>query len=329
VLKLNDIDLGNGRSRLEMMAAEATPAEDGTLRALLPAAAARARTAAKHWNFTAPAGAINELVLNPENLPACRDAEGKHRLQRVVVARLALNHFQLEDTLPSSILSLYPSFLKRLSASELQRSCEAYRDDFFAKDVRYALGLTVPGGALQFDPSYRIGPKLILRDWASSRSARAVFAYVKSGAWGRWYRFHLDLRWMREFHAEGWNRFYGRMAEALTLNPNVLGIVSMGWFYDPQVAAITPNLAYVQAPIAHGAFRVHIGSNPNEIQNATFRSAARRELYDRGEYVPTSYLMAWPRAALISWAGQVPVSKGHRAPIAAVPEQVRSHGGAA
>jgi hypothetical protein len=302
MLTLRDIDIGSARSRLEMMAAEATADEDERFRALLPGAVAKARKAAKHWDFMAPVNEVRRLAFNDENFPASRDTPERERLERVLVARLALDHFEVEDKLPHSVTSLYGAFFERLAGSALHDGYQDFRDDFFAKDVRYSLGLTIPGGALQFDPWYRIGPKLLLRDWVFGKSPRATVAYLKSGAWGRWYRFHLDLRWMRDFHADGWNRFYCRMAEMLALNPDVLGIVSMAWFYDPLVAQITPNLAYVQDPIAHGAFRVHIGSDPQQVRNAIFRSLPRRELYEQGTYMPTSYLIAWPRNSLISWA---------------------------
>jgi hypothetical protein len=172
--------------------------------------------------------------------------------------------------------------------------------------VRYALGVTVPGGALQFDVGYRIGPKPILREIARTCSLRPGFSYLRSGGWGRWYNEHIDLRAMRDFNPDGWTDHCTRMAGVLALNPEVLGIVGVGWFYDPAVAEVSPALGYIrQTQMHNGGFLVRIGTEPHHIQDAIHRSALRKRLYEEGKYLPTCYMMAWPRRAIIGWAARV------------------------
>jgi hypothetical protein len=95
------------------------------------------------------------------------------------------------------------------------------------------------------------------------------------------------------------------MAEMLALNPQVRGIAGVSWFYDPCVAIISPHLAYIQTPINHGAFLAKMGSDAHHVANATIRSSVRQKLYREGKYLPTCYLLAWPRNALIEWARQL------------------------
>lgn len=301
MLKLHDLELGPAKSQFEARARDVSEREDARLRAELSAAAARARAAADHWNFSGPARAIDQML----DLIAPASVQDKTRLRCVAIARLALEFFRVEERLPPSVLTLYPGFLQRL-ARHLSETGEEYGEEFFAKDVRYALGLTLPGGALQFDVSYRIGPKLILREMARVRSPRPGFSYLRAGGWGRWYNEHIDLRAMRDFNPDGWTDHCTRMAEVLTLNPEVLGIVGVGWFYDPAVAEVSPALGYIrQTQMRHGGFLVRIGTEPHHIHDAIYRSALRKRLYEEGKYLPTCYMMAWPRRALIHWAARV------------------------
>jgi len=308
MLFLKDLELGATCSQLQVVANDVVGNEDEQFRRLLPGTASSARAMAGHWDFMAPAGVIDQLLENSDAFPRGNDVRGKTRLRRVAVARLALHFFQVEDPLPPSVTSLYPDLFRRLAKVVAEGVGERYDDEYFAKDVRSALGLTIPCGALQFDLKYRIGPKLILRDVGKTKSSHTAFAYLKSRGWGRWYNEHLDLRAMREFNPDGWTAHCARMAEVLELNSDALGIVGVGWFYDPVVAENSPGLAYIQrTQLKYGAFRVRIGTEPHHIQNAIFRSAVRRKLYEEGKYLPTGYMLAWPRRAIIAWARRLKI----------------------
>lgn len=326
MLRLKDLELADVYAQLQIVADDLVGDEDRQLTRLLPGAAAKARAIASHWDFMGPGRAIDELVGDTTIFKNAAAVQGKTRLQRVAIARLALGFFEVEDSLPPSVISLYPDFFRRLAKYLTDAVGERYQEEYFAKDVRYALGLTVPAGALQFDPKYWIGPKLILREVTRTRSANPALAYMKSGGWGRWYNEHLDLRAALDFNPEGWTIHCATMAEVLELNPNVLGIVGVGWFYDPAVAVNSPALAYIQeTQTKFGAFHVRIGTEPHHIQNAIYRSALRKRLYEEGKYLPTCYMLAWPRRAIIAWANRLKVdpsvSFNASAPIAPAPRR--------
>ena len=293
------------RSQLNGIACDVSREEHSELERLLPGAAAKARAAASHWDFGAPANVIDDLLGNPHAFRHGAQAGAKERLRRVAVARLALRFLRVEDRLSDTVRSLYPDFIERLAQFLESRASYHYADDYFAKDIRYALGLTVPTGAHQVDLRARIGAKLILRDVVASRSAQSALAYIASRGWGRWYSNHIDLRAMKEFNPRGWTASFVRMADILVLNPHVRGIVGVSWFYDPTVPIISPHLAYIQAPMSHGAFLARMGSDSHHTTNATIRSSVRQKLYKDGKYHPTCYLLAWPRNALIAWARQL------------------------
>jgi hypothetical protein len=288
---------------LAEVANDVSAEENRQFRRLLPSAAADARAIAGHWDFASPARVLDMLVGDSRAFPQGVDPRRRTRLRRAAVARLALGFFQPHDRLPDSILKLYPSFFGRLSTFLHDRVNGSYDDDYFAKDVRYALGLTIPCGALQFDLSATIGPKLIARDLAATSSFRSVASYLTSGGWGRWYGNHLDLRAIKEFTPAGWTASFTRIAETLERNSAVRGVAGVGWFYDPQLARVSPNLAYIaQAPLKNGAFLIRMRTAPHDIENALVRSPSRKKLYQRGEYQPACYLLAWPRRELLAWA---------------------------
>lgn len=289
--------------RLAEVANDVSAEENCQFRRLLPSVAADARAVAGHWEFASPARVLDRLIEDPRTFPQGPGLRHRSRLRQAAVARLALGFFQPNDRLPDSVLKLYPAFFGRLSVFLHDRVNGSYHDDFFAKDVRYALGLTIPCGALQFDLNATIGPKLIARDLAATNSFRSVASYLTSGGWGRWYGNHLDLRDIKEFTPAGWTASFTRIAETLERNPSVRGVAGVGWFYDPQLARVSPNLAYIaQTPLKNGAFLIRMKTAPHDIENALVRSPLRKKLHQRGEYHPACYLLAWPRRELLAWA---------------------------
>ena len=303
IVGLGSLHIGAAdRARLTAVANETFRDEDREFHRLLPQTAARARAMASHWAFGAPADTVDQLLQLPHAFSRSSDPRDRTRLRRVAVARLALEFFQVDDRLPDTVNRLYPDFFAQLAKFLSTRSRDDYCDDYFVKDVRYALGVTIPTGALQFDLSARVGPKVIWRDLRMTGSPNSSLRYATSLGWRRWYGNHIDLRAMKEFTPEGWTASFARIAEVLKLNPAVRGVAGVSWFYDPQVARISPHLAYVQAPTSHGAFLVKMLTPPHDVANALIRSPTRKKLYVEGKYVPTCYLLAWPRGPLLAWA---------------------------
>ena len=109
---------------------------------------------------------------------------------------------------------------------------------------------------------------------------------------------------------EGFDQYYLRVADLLRRRPAVRGLAGTSWFYDPQLIRISPRLAYLQSkPIERGAFLIRHNTSALDIQRATLKSATRRDLYDKGEYVPVSYSLIWGRRELIAWSDSFIESK--------------------
>jgi hypothetical protein len=302
VVTLSDLQLNRATmDRLLRAANDVSASENPHLLGQLPLAASAARSAAEHWDFGAPSRAVENLLF--PILGPLTDETTRARLRRAAVARLALDHFEIQRPLPASVMALFPEHFARLARYLTEGPGDRYVDEFFAKDVRYALCLTIPCGALQMDLGYRIGPKLLFRDILAARSVRSVLSYVACNGWGRWGNDHIDLRAMKEFDLAGWTASLARMSDVLELNEDLKGVAGVSWFYDPELGRISPSLAHLQqVPLRHGAFLIRMATTEDDIKNATIRSHARRVLYEKGDYRPARYLLAWPRTDLIAWA---------------------------
>jgi len=288
------------RSRLIAIGNDATSEERTVLKSGLGAAASAARCAGGHWAFEAPSKAIDLWISSV--FPEHRD-DALIRIRKAVVARLVLSYFEPEDQLARSVVELYPAFFGRLAEFLSNNPGRGYKPAFYYKDVRYALGLTVPCGSLQIDLRYRIGPKLVVRDIVHSRAPRAGWDYLSSSAWGRWYNTHLDPREMSAFNPTGWTASFCRIADMLEINRKVCGAAGVSWYYDPKVGEISPALAYLRSnQVDNGAFSLRLGPGPEHTKNAIYGSRIRQQLYEEGKYLPTAFLIAWPRITLIPWA---------------------------
>jgi hypothetical protein len=290
----------DARSLLLNVARNVSRGEASLIDDTIAVAAAKARLAGNHWAFDAPSKAIEAWIAGM--FPGYSEEE-LNRLRVAVVARFALEHSDVSHHLPASVLALYPVFFERLARFLANTANRIYKLDYYFKDVRYALGLTVPCGLLQIDLCYRVGPRLLLREVVHSRLARPGWDYVWSAAWGCWYNTHLDPREMDEFGEAGWTASFCRIAETLQLNRHICGAAGVSWFYDPAVERISPELAYLRRnQIENGAFSLGLGEAPQHTKNALHASRPRQLLYAEGKYAPVGFLMAWPRRPLIAWA---------------------------
>jgi hypothetical protein len=225
-----------------------------------------------------------------------------------LVAHLAL---RLSDRLssiglPDSVVDQYPGAFERLVAWLSTADLAAYwsGDELFLKDVRIAGGYSVPCGAQDVDLYSTISRRSGLKSIVTQRDLRNGLAVIR---WGGppWFSIHTDPRHLDDFNEQGWEQCYRRIADLLMEWPKVKGVVGTSWFYDPQLAEISPRLAYLQTtPLANGALVVRHGPGEIHSQRATATSPTRRALLEQGSYLPICCSMLWPRAELLRWASR-------------------------
>ncbi len=291
-------------SRSQIAAFEAVlnrvPAEDrARIHALRAAAATAAEASAPHWDFDQPGHRAEEALAEAFG-PALTDA---HRRALIAVWALEMPARVPAADLPPAVLDLYPEWIQRL-ADFLTPAADPYDRDFWAKDVRISLVLSVPGARTQMiDLSSPMGPGQVLRHAREGWGWSVIPAYAAAQAWKPWLEVHTESRELSDFNEAGWDRAWATAAEILRRRPGMAGMLGSSWFYDPPLEQISPRLAYLRVnPLKHGAFMVHQGPGDIHTRRAATSSPTRAALIEKGEYTARSWIVAWPRAALIKWA---------------------------
>ena len=262
--------------------------------ALAPAAAAAGRVA--HGGlFGAPAEAVPAL-LGP-------DAGDEVRRGLIAAWALGLPARVAALDLPPSMLALYPDWTDRLGAW-LRDGQGAYDADHWAKDVRFALALSVPGAQSQvIDLGSRLARGEILRHALSGRGVDVLWRFLASGGAGPWLEVHTEARHLADFNEDGWNSVWARAADLVRRRPQLLGMIGASWFYDPPLEQISPRLAHLRLnPTRNGAWMIHQGPHPIHTERASTASPTRKAMIDSGEYTARSWIVVWPRESLLRWA---------------------------
>ncbi len=283
------------------MAGERLPDSCSSLERLL----ARARAAA-HWRLDGPALVVDRAIRRDGEQPGDSN-------RRARVGRLALTLPARLDrlNLPPSVRARYPDALRRLERTIADRG--PYDPQDYAKDVRLAIGASVPAGAQAVDLNDRAGSAVVARRLVrhSALALRLAAAgelghalHLALVAQGRpWLQHHTDRRSLEAFDELGWRGFHLTAADLLEARPEAAGIYGASWFYDPQIPAISPKLAYLQDyPVRYGALQVQLQTEPQQVQMALQRSPTRLRLFEGGVYRPACYALLWPRADLLAWA---------------------------
>ena len=230
----------------------------------------------------------------------------RNAFNRALVAHLASGlRFRLEELdLPPGVLERVPPALARLHAFLSERR-DGYElgDDYFLRDVRLAVGWTVPCGSEVIDLRARLSLPGSAQIALKAKAPHVALRHLRHGVSDAWFAPHLELRYLDEFDETGWETTFRNVASLLRRHTDVAGVVGYSWFYDPKLETISPQLAYLRRrPADGGAFFLRGHTSEFDIKNATAKSQTRRRLYEAGQYTPVGYKMVWLRRDILSWA---------------------------
>ena len=193
--------------------------------------------------------------------------------------------------------------LRRQAMRILTLDAPSLDDDAFRKDLSICLLLSFPCIAQVVEQTGRLPRRALTAGGIGQAMRLAQYLAATGFRSGPYLEIHTHTPMLDGFNPEGWERCYELVAELLALRPNFLGMIGGSWFYDPALAVISPRLTYLaDTPIAGGAFRVRFGASESDTELATATSPTRRKLVEEGRYVPTRWLLIWPREAMLAWA---------------------------
>lgn len=234
-----------------------------------------------------------------QRAPAATGLYGAHLLADLV-ADFDLAHSRCR--LPPSVRELYPAQLRRiLERVDDPADCDP-DTDVFLKDVAILLHRLVPVGAEFAELGAGIPRRLLLRGGARQCLRGLWFVVARTRGLAPFFQLHAHVLALGEFHPQGWEATYHRLAELVELNPQYKGWISSSWFLDPGLSAISPRLSYLREfPTAHGAALFFVQDDPAGTSGALARSPTRQRLFEQGRYVPAIHMRIWPRRDLLAW----------------------------
>lgn len=266
---------------------------------IMPEATFRAIEAGPHWDFELCAKRVDEVIGTGPEDPATAP------LRRGLIALWALEMPRrvAAYALTRDVLDVYPEWLTRLGKFLLEAH-PTYERDYWAKDVRFATTMSVPASRTHvLDLSSPVGPRQTITHVLRGHGVTPPLRWVAAGGWGTWLEAHTESRELSDFNPAGWDRTWMAAAGIIENYSGLRGVIGSSWFYDPPLKTISPRLAYLrEMPLRHGAFLVHQGPGAIHSERAAASSPTRRALIESGEYVPQSWLLVWPRKALLKWA---------------------------
>ena len=192
----------------------------------------------------------------------------------------------------------YQYFLERMSVILLDNSYTFKSMDLFWKELAIARlqFFPIPSGVVDFYSGFGVRQGISINPIQTLR----FFKLLLSVGQQPYYRTHLHTPLLDFFTEDDWVKSYLQIAEMLKRDESIKGLVRTSWYFDPHIKIISPHLGYLQdLPMKNGAKLFRVGKD--ESGNALSTSKSRRELYDKGDYIPMDYLLVWPRNEMIKW----------------------------
>lgn len=170
----------------------------------------------------------------------------------------------------------------------------------FLKDFSLLRGKSMPVNTGIVDTQTALWRRPLIVGPLSQR-LKFVELLIRAPAGTRYFfNHHTHNRMLMNFNQQGRLRTYEQVCDLLEINSDYKGFISGSWYNDPALESISPRLTYLaRDPMNSGAYRFYAG--PDNTGNALVKSRTRNELYQKGKYVPSSYMVVWHRDEMLKW----------------------------
>ena len=229
--------------------------------------------------------------------------------QRRRFLRAALLHALIQTlggqrflALPARVAACQLRHLARIAAdADEQAPWLDLGHDLYQKEFGLATLRLYAAGAQLVDYRCGVARSFLLKEgWR--KALPKLFAFIKLGGFRPYFQLHTHTFNLDAFNPRGWEECYRCCAELYALHPEVLGMFSSSWYFDPSLGAISPRLAYLrETPCAAGATLTCLQHGGAATANALAASPTRRKLHAQGRYTPALYLLLWGKDAQLAW----------------------------
>lgn len=216
-----------------------------------------------------------------------------------LLARLVLGFSEdsLDFRVTEAVRVLYHASLSRIVTTPAD---QRQLNDCFFKDLALASGHLFPAGERVVEPYSVIQRSLAYRAGAG-QALSFVHACLRAGGRMPLYRLHVHLSEAPRLSPATWQQTCTNLVEMLRINPGVKGVVGASWFYDPNLPAISPHLAFINDLLRVGGARWFLSHAEGVDSGAFARSESRRTAFETGRYIPRCYSVLWPRKDALAW----------------------------
>jgi hypothetical protein len=210
--------------------------------------------------------------------------------------------------LPEALHATYAVQQARIVAGLEERDDPAFYqpgNDDFLKELAILAHRLVPHGRGFSDPWGRVSREVFYRGGLAQAVRAARFFGFETRGLGPFLTLHLHTLALppREDTAEAWAENHEALAAIVALNPQLRGEAGAGWLMDPRIAEVAPHNAYRrQVVVDGGAQTFFLRRDIHGTSGALATSKTRRELFERGEYIPEIWAFVWSRKRLLRWA---------------------------
>ncbi len=173
--------------------------------------------------------------------------------------------------------------------------------DNLYKEVGICRASIIPGGCRVIVPQIPLYRRLAVTG-GPGQFIRFLRTYATTLG-KQFYALNVHAAEVEFFSEEEFYKLFLQIADLLETRPEVGGVVhGPGWLADPQLQKITPHLAYNSRFFQQHGDGVFYSRDDDENSYAFSKSASRRALYERGEYVPRLNMGVIRRPQILRWA---------------------------
>lgn len=170
-----------------------------------------------------------------------------------------------------------------------------FDSDLYHKEYGLASLRIYSGGARIIDPNGGI-PRLIMFKKPFFNTLKHIRMLLRVGGFKNFFAIHAHKFQMKDFTEEGHETLYKCCAELYTVHQSVIGMLGCSWFYDPQLAVVSPHLAYLRdVPVRNNAVTFYFDEGKDITESALVRSKERQLAFNQKRYKPQSHMLVWPK----------------------------------
>ena len=252
--------------------------------------------------------AMQRWLTNLSNKFSTSTVNKIHQLELVTLMQGSLAEIEKADhgtKLPNRIIASVHAWFEYLAKEIVSETYSAdIASDLFKKDLSISALNLWPSSSICHYERTTLPRRFIVANGIKQLLAgtHMLLWTLKNNRHGLYEIHNEDRRTNPHFLEQGWREFYEEMAERLEAEPRIAGRCAASWFWDTRVAEISPKFAYLRALPESGGASFYFLYEDNTSNHVALQNKKRKRLYNEGKYNPSSYLMIWPRSALLQWA---------------------------